>query len=83
MKGFVRWESGVPAQKAEVYIQHAGNFRRYLQRAETDANGYFKCAGVPGGEPYIAFAVPRGEATLSDSSIGSSPLSVSARFGGS
>ena len=59
--GLVRWESGAPAAKAEVYMQHAGNFRRYLRRAEADENGVFRFVGVPGDEPYFAFALPAGE----------------------
>ena len=61
--GFVRWESGVSAQGAEIYMQHAASFRRYLRRAEADENGFYRFTGVPGGEPYFIFALPRGEAT--------------------
>jgi hypothetical protein len=59
--GCVRWEGGIPAPKAEVYLQHAGDFRRYLQRSETDDGGFFRFGGVPGGEPYFVFALPPGE----------------------
>ncbi len=59
--GFVRWESGVPAAKATVIVQHSGNFRLFLRRVESDENGFFRVAGVPGDEPYFAFATPLGE----------------------
>jgi Carboxypeptidase regulatory-like domain len=61
--GFVRWESGIPAAKAEVYMQHARSFRRYLRRVEADENGFFQFAGVPGGAAYFIFAVPPRDGT--------------------
>ncbi len=59
--GFVRWEGGLPAAKAVVFVQHRGNFRLYLRRVEADENGFFRVADVPGDEAYFAFAVPPGE----------------------
>ena len=61
--GFVRSEGGLPVAKAAVYMQHQTNFRRYLRRVETDDQGYFQFAGVPGGEPYFVFALPPGDIT--------------------
>ena len=59
--GFVRWESGASAVKSTVILQHSGNFRIFLKRLETDGNGFFRTAGVPGDQPYFAFALPPGE----------------------
>ena len=81
--GFVRWESGMPVRKAEVYMQHAGNFRRFLRRVETDESGFFHFAGMPGGEPYFVFALPPGERTHLRNSIASVCRSTFARCGGS
>jgi hypothetical protein len=60
--GFVRWESGLPAAKAVVFMQNSYSFRKYMRRVETDAHGYFRFADVPGDEPYFMFAVPPAEA---------------------
>ena len=59
--GFVRWESGLPAAKAAVFMQNSYNFRKYLQRVESDEHGYYRFGNVPGGEPYFVFAVPPGD----------------------
>ncbi len=59
--GFVRWESGVPVKKAVVIMQDTTNFRRFLRRVESDENGFFRIAGVPGNESYFAFTVPPGD----------------------
>ena len=59
--GFVRWEGGMPAAKAQVFVQHSGDFRLYLKRVEADENGYFRVPEVPVDQPYFAFAVPAGE----------------------
>ncbi len=59
--GFVRWEGGLPASRAVVFVQHRGNFRLYLRRVEADENGFFRVSDVPGDEMYFAFAVPPGE----------------------
>jgi Carboxypeptidase regulatory-like domain len=56
--GIVRWEDGRPAEGAEVFLQDAANFRRFLQRVVTDSNGFFRVPGVPGGAQYFAFALP-------------------------
>ena len=61
VRGFVRWESGVPAAKAAVLMQNTYNFRKFLRRVETDENGYFRFSGVPGDEQYFFFALPPGE----------------------
>lgn len=61
--GFVTYENGHPAAKASVFVQHAGNFRVFLKRIETDEQGYFRADGLPGDEPYFAFALPAGEET--------------------
>ena len=59
--GFVRWEGGLPAAKAVVFVQHRDNFRLYVRRVEADENGFFRVSDVPGDEAYFAFAVPPGE----------------------
>jgi len=59
--GFVRWESGVPAAKAAVFMQNSYNFRKFVRRVESDEHGYFRFPDVPGGEPYFVFALPPGE----------------------
>jgi len=59
--GFVRWESGVPAEKAVVFMQNTYNFRKFVRRVETDAHGYFRFSNVPGNEPYFVFALPPGQ----------------------
>ncbi len=56
--GIVRWENGLPAEGAEVFLQDAANFRRFLQRAVADRSGYFRIPNVPGGARYVAFAMP-------------------------
>ena len=56
--GFVKWESGLPAEKATVFMQNAYNFRKYVRRVETDEQGYFRFFDVPGNESYLVFAVP-------------------------
>lgn len=63
VSGFVRWENGAPAVKAEVFVQNAGDFRRYLRRVETDEGGFFRAGGLLGGETYFVFALPPGDAT--------------------
>ena len=61
--GSVRWEDGSAVEKAVVIIQHTNNFRVFLRRVEADKNGFFRVQGVPGDEPYFAFAIPPSEAT--------------------
>ncbi len=61
VSGFVRWENGGPAVKAEVYVQNSGDFRRYSRKLETDENGFFRAGGVPADETYFVFAVPPGD----------------------
>jgi len=61
--GFVKWESGLPAAKAEVFMQNTYNFRKYVRRVETDEQGFFRFLDVPGNEPYFVFAVPPGDAS--------------------
>jgi len=61
--GFVKWESGLPAAKAEVFLQNIYNFRKYVRRVETDDQGFFRFLDVPGNEPYFVFAVPPGDAS--------------------
>jgi len=56
--GFVRWENGLPAEKAIVIMQNSYNFRKLLKRVETDEHGFFRIADVPSGEPYFVFALP-------------------------
>ncbi len=56
--GFVRWESGLPVEKAAVFMQNTYNFRKFVRRVETDEQGYFRFFDVPGNEPYFVFAVP-------------------------
>jgi hypothetical protein len=60
--GFVRWENGLPAEKAVVFMQNTYSFRKFVRRVETDENGYFRIVGVPGDEPYFIFALPPAEA---------------------
>ncbi|MFI5454083.1 MAG: hypothetical protein ACHRXM_01390 [Isosphaerales bacterium] len=59
--GFVKWESGLPAVKAGVFLQNTYNFRKYVRRVETDDQGFFRFLDVPGNEPYFVFAAPPGE----------------------
>jgi hypothetical protein len=59
--GFVRWESGLPAARAVVFIQNTYNFRKFVRRAETDEQGFFRFSDVPGDEPYFIFALPPGD----------------------
>ena len=59
--GTVRWESGAPVARAVVFVQHAGNFRLFLRRIESDENGFFRVGGVPGDALYFAFAIPSGD----------------------
>ena len=59
--GFVRWESGIPAEKAVVFMQNSYSFRKFLRRAETDEQGFFRFSDVPGDEPYFIFALPPGD----------------------
>ncbi len=59
--GFVRWESGAPVEKAAVFMQNTYNFRKYVRRAETDEQGFFRFVGAAGNEPYFVFAVPPGQ----------------------
>ncbi len=59
--GFVKWESGLPVEKAAVFMQNTYNFRKYVRRVETDEHGYFRFMDVPGNEPYFVFALPPGE----------------------
>lgn len=55
--GFVRWENGSPAQNAEVFLQDAANFRRFLERVVTNENGFFSISNVPAAQ-YVSFALP-------------------------
>ncbi len=59
--GFVKWESGMPAENAVVFMQNTYNFRKFVRRVETDEQGYFRFFDVPGNEPYFVFAVPPGD----------------------
>jgi hypothetical protein len=59
--GFVRWEGGLPAQKAAVFMQNIHNFRKFIRRVEADEQGFFRFSDVPGDEPYFIFAVPSGD----------------------
>ena len=63
VSGFVRWENGAPAVKAEVYVQNAGDFRRYLHGLETDENGFDRGGGVPADETSFLFTMPPGDTT--------------------
>ena len=56
--GVVCWEDGQPVEDAEVFFQDAVSFRRFIQRAQTDRNGFFRIANVPGNASYFAFARP-------------------------
>jgi hypothetical protein len=56
--GIVRTEDGRPVESAEVFLQDATNFRRFLQRVVTDRNGFFRISNVPGNSQYFAFAMP-------------------------
>ncbi len=58
--GFVRWESGLPVEKAPVVMQNSQNFRKFVRRVETDEHGFYHFTDVPGGEPYFIFALPPG-----------------------
>jgi hypothetical protein len=58
--GLVRWESGVPAPRAGVFMQNTYNFRKYLRRVDADDQGFFRFVDVPGDEPYLVFAIPPG-----------------------
>ncbi len=58
--GFVKWESGLPVERAVVFMQNTYNFRKYVRRVETDEHGYFRFLDVPGNEPYFVFTVPPG-----------------------
>lgn len=57
--GFVRWENGEPVKDAQVFMQDARDFRRFLQRVVADDHGYFHFANVPGDGEYFTFALPR------------------------
>ena len=59
--GFVKWERGLPAAKAVVFMQNAYDFRKYVRRVEADDRGFFRFVNVPGNEPYFVFALPPGE----------------------
>lgn len=55
--GVVRWENGQLAEDAEVFLQDAVNFRRFLRRVTTNRNGFYSVSSVPSGQ-YVAFALP-------------------------
>jgi hypothetical protein len=55
--GIVRWQNGTAGAGAEIYLQDATDFRRFLQRVEVDQNGFFSIPNVPAA-PYVAFALP-------------------------
>ena len=40
--GFVKWERGLPAAKAVVFMQNAYDFRKYVRRVEADDRGFFR-----------------------------------------
>lgn len=75
--GTVRWEDGRPAPRAIVFLQDTTDFRRYLQRQDTNENGYFTFADVPANGAYVAFAQPANDASamknFSYCTLGASP----------
>lgn len=56
--GVVRWEDGRPVKGAQVFLQDATSFRRFLRKVETDRNGFFQIPNVPGDAVYFAFGLP-------------------------
>ena len=55
--GTVRWEDGSPAVGANVFLQDAASFRRFLQKVDVNRNGFFYVPEVPASR-YVAFAMP-------------------------
>lgn len=58
IQGVVTWPGGEPAVKAKVVVQDIQNFRRFLKKATTDENGFFRVPNVYPDRTYVMFALP-------------------------